>query len=63
MNQSIQETQINSSCFSLVLFRTKSTIQKLDARMKFAADIGKNSDSIRVLRARIAIEKTIQSTL
>lgn len=30
--------------------------------MKFAADIGKNSDSIRVLRARIAIEKTIQST-
>jgi len=62
MNQSIKKAQINSSCFSFILFRTKSTIQKLNTRMKFAADIGKNSDSIRVLRARIAIEKTIQST-
>jgi len=61
MNQSIEKTEIDTGCFSLVFLGCKSAVHILNSGMKPATNVGKDTYHVRVLRARIAIQKTVES--
>lgn len=56
----MKKAQIDSGCFSFILFRWKSTVIKLNCRTDFRADKREYSDNFRVLWARISVKETVK---
>lgn len=59
MYEFVEKTEVNSGCLTFVFLGGKSAVEKLNSRMQFTTDKGKNSNHVRILRARIAIEETV----
>lgn len=63
MDEAIEETQIHSSSFSFILLCSECAIDKLNSLIEFTAGERENSNYFRILRARVSIKETVESTL
>lgn len=52
--------EMHSCCLLLVFFAGESAVQKLHARVKLAADEGKDAHDVGVFGAGVAVEETVE---
>ena len=56
-------TEEDSGGFLFVLFGGESTVHELDSFVESGANVGEDSDKLRILRVRIPVKEAIHSTI